>query len=98
MSSKYYATVGAVRFWEEANAGNLNVDLLFTMIGEDSPETLRYSLDNLLFIIKTNSDEAQAYLQARATELDIPYVQYTYEEMLAEIQNENWTPQIELPI
>jgi len=95
MASIYYGTVGAIRFWECVDEELLNVDLFFSMIGETSPETLRYSLDRTLFIIKTNSEAARNYLKTRALELDIPYVEYTYEEMLAELQTPTWTEPIE---
>ena len=99
-----YAIAGLPEMELKISEGELDEALLFSLVKETSLEHCRKSQDNLLIILKTYGDKFvpgteityATYLRTRATELGIPYTEYTHTEILTVIKDDpNWNSPVE---
>ena len=86
-----YAIVDTNSFSEAIDAGHIDVGILFDNILESNMNTLRYSIDGSLFVIKTDTKEKADYLRQRASEENIGYTEYTYEDILPIMASNVWS-------
>lgn len=89
--AQYYAIVDANTFSQALIDGEINASLLFDNILEDNFSTLRYSLDQSQFVIKTDSELSKEYLRIRASELGVIYNEYSYDEILVIMSSNTWS-------
>ena len=91
MENRIYATVDSNSFSQAVASGELDLAILFDNILETNTSTLRKSLDESMFVIKTDSLERAAYLRQRATELGVGYNEYSYSEILVIMASNAWS-------
>jgi len=91
MGNRTYATVDSNSFSQAVASGELDLAILFDNILETNTSTLRKSLDESMFVIKTDSLERAAYLRQRATELGVGYNEYSYSEILVIMASNAWS-------
>jgi hypothetical protein len=87
---RLYAIVDAIEFQRAMNDGDINIGIMFSKIMETDLNTLRYSVDRSKFIVKCEKESDMEYLRERATECNIPYSEYTHEEILKEVSKPEW--------
>ena len=88
INNKLYVTIDTVDFMAAYNQGYLHDFFDHCCEGID---TLRYSLDNALFIVKTSVDNDKKWLKDTLKQYDINYKEYSWENMWKEVQKPTWT-------
>lgn len=91
MEDRRYAVVDVNTFSSALASGVIQTELLFENILESNMDTLRYSLDGGLFVIKTNTPEKADYLRDKALEHGISYAEYSYEDILVLMSTPDWS-------
>jgi len=91
METRRYAVIDVNTFSSALASGEIQTELLFDNILESNMDTLRYSLDGGLFVIKTNTQEKADYLRDSALEFGINYTEYSYEDVLVLMATEDWS-------
>jgi len=97
MEDRRYAVVDVNSFSSAVSSGEIILDLLFDNILESNMDTLRYSIDGSLFVIKTNTVEKANYLRDKSLEIGVGYTEYSYEDVLTLMATPEWaSEEIEL--
>ena len=91
MEARRYAVVDVNTISVALSSGEIQADLLFGNILESNMDTLRYSLDGNLFVIKTNTAEKADYLRDKALEHGIGYAEYSYGDVLVLMSTPDWS-------